>query len=94
MSEREIIDDIDKYKAAVIARLRSGEATEEEWQEVAQAVLESSENFGYRTRTIDIAVYGPCPHCGDPLINGECECDGYRYQRDLTASPTPPGNEP
>jgi hypothetical protein len=47
---------INEYRERVIALFKSGQATEEQWQEMAQAVLESSESGSGSTMLIDLAV--------------------------------------
>jgi len=44
---------IEEYKAKVIALFKSGKATDEQYKEMAEAVLKLSEDDMYETRAID-----------------------------------------
>lgn len=57
--------DIDQYKHAVIAHFKSGQATDAEWAELAQAILHASENEWEAVPQIDVAIYGLCQECDD-----------------------------
>ena len=43
----------EEYKTKVIALFKSGEATDEQYKEMAEAVLELSEEDMYKTKAID-----------------------------------------
>jgi len=51
---------VDEYKARVIAHFKSGDATDEQWEELAQAVLVVSESGeSYLVEAIDDAIGRP-----------------------------------
>lgn len=47
---------IDKYKSKVIELFKSGNATEEQWDEMAAAILNSSESVPEYVEKIDRAI--------------------------------------
>lgn len=49
---------MDKYEQRIIDLFKSGRATEEQWKEMAGAVLNQSEEYG-STDAIDAAIF-PC----------------------------------
>jgi hypothetical protein len=64
--------DISEYKRKVIDLFKSGKATDEQWQQMAEMVLFASENDCEAVCEIDGHVYGECPICREPLYDGEC----------------------
>lgn len=66
--------DINEYKDAVIRIFKSGEATESQWQQLAEIVLYASENDFLSCEAIDRFVFGDCKSCGKILYDGECTC--------------------
>lgn len=60
---------VNEYKAKVLELFRGGIATDEEWEEMADAVLECSEGMSsYKVEVIDAHVLGVPP---EKALEGE-----------------------
>ncbi len=90
---------VDEYKTRVIRLFKSGEATQEQWDEMAAAVLDASEMHGSMV-AIDEAVYPEGSQISEPSstsVNGgskaaECACpchSGGKCERYPTCRPVP-----
>ena len=63
---------INEYKAAVIKLFQSGTVDGKLWDEMAECVLQRSENESSETEAIDAEVFGKCLGCSWILYEGKC----------------------
>jgi len=72
---------ISEYRAKVIRLFKSGTATVEQWEEMANIILMASETHCECVDAIDTEIFGPleeCDNCGSlhrPVEGLCCECE-------------------